>query len=83
MQNRPITISYSALVITLLKVLKNQNTVHNIMYVKVAVNLKHLCFFCKQREASESASFNLIPISHNIKGFYVQICRRGSPGGEI
>ena len=36
-----------------------------------------------EREASESASFNLIPITHNIKGFYVQICRRGSPGGEI
>ena len=36
-----------------------------------------------QAEAEEKASFNLIPITHNIKGFYVQICRRGSPGGEI
>ena len=57
-------------------------------YVKVAKDLKHLCFFLKklisrQREASESASFNLIPITHNIKGLDVQICRRGSPGGEI
>ena len=58
------------------------------VFVKVAKDLKHLCFFLKkiisrQREAPESASFNLIPITHNIKGFYVQICRRGSPGGEI
>ena len=57
-------------------------------YVKVAEDLKHLCFFLKklisrQREPSESAPFNLIPITHNIKGFYVQIWRRGSPGGEI
>ena len=57
-------------------------------YVKVAEDLKHLRFFLKklisrQREASESASFNLIPITHNIKGLDVQICRRGSPGGEI
>ena len=57
-------------------------------YVKVAKDLKHLCFFLKklisrQREAPESASFNLIPITHNIKGLDVQICRRGSPGGEI
>ena len=56
--------------------------------VKVAKDLKHLCFFLKklisrQREAPESASFNLIPITHNIKGLDVQICRRGSPGGEI
>ena len=59
-----------------------------ILYVKVAKDLKHLCFFLKklisrQREAPESASFNLIPITHNIKGLDVQICRRGSPGGEI
>ena len=58
------------------------------IYVKVAKDLKHLCFFLKklisrQREAPESASFNLIPITHNIKGLDVQICRRGSPGGEI
>ena len=58
------------------------------VYVKVAEDLKHLCFFLyklisRQREASESASFNLIPITHNIKGFNVQICRRGSSGGEI
>ena len=57
-------------------------------YVKVAKDLKHLCFFLKklisrQREAPESASFNLIPITHNIKGLDVQICLRGSPGGEI
>ena len=57
-------------------------------YVKVAEDLKHLRFFLKklisrQREASESASFFLIPITHNIKGFHVQICRRGSPGAEI
>ena len=58
------------------------------IYVKVAKDLKHRCFFLKklisrQREASQSASFNLIPITHNIKGLYVQICRGGSPGGEI
>ena len=27
--------------------------------------------------------FNLISITHDIKGFHVQICHRGSPGGEI
>jgi len=58
------------------------------VYVKVTEDLKHLCFFLKklisrQREAPESASFNLIPITHNIKGLDVQICLRGSPGGEI
>ena len=58
------------------------------IYVKVTEDLKHLCFFLKklisrQQEAPESASFNLIPITHNIKGLDVQICRRGSPGGEI
>ena len=58
------------------------------VYVKVTEDLKHLCFFLKklisrQRVAPESASFNLIPITHNIKGLDVQICLRGSPGGEI
>ena len=69
--------------------LKNfNNKLLIIAFVKVAKDLKHLCFFLKklisrQREAPESASFNLIPITHNIKGLDVQICRRGSPGGEI
>ena len=34
-------------------------------------------------EASESASFNLIPITHNIKGFHVQICHRGPLGAKF
>ena len=28
-------------------------------------------------------SFNLISVVHNIKGFHVQICHRGTPRGEI
>ena len=66
----------------------HQTIIKSSRYVKVAKDLKHLCFFLKkliyrQREAPESASFNLIPITHNIKGLDVQICLRGSPGGEI
>ena len=81
----------SSAVLCLSRIRKNILAIRKDMfdtYVKVTEDLKHLCFFLKklisrQREAPESASFNLIPITHNIKGLDVQICRRGSPGGEI
>ena len=28
-------------------------------------------------------SFNLISVTRDIKGFHVQICHRGTPGGDI
>ena len=57
-----------------------------IAYVKVAEDLKHLCIFLsklisRQREASESASVFLIPITHNIKGFHVSRFAIGGPPG--
>ena len=45
-------------------------------------------FFCENSyfhngRLQSRFSFILISVAHNIKGFHVQICHRGFPGGEI
>ena len=48
----------------------------------------NICFFCKNSyfhtgRLQSRVSFNLISVTHNIKGFHVQICQRGSPGAKF